>query len=328
MARNNIIAKLQRWMDSKPGQMFLNYAYSWGASIVILGALFKITHIDGADFMLFLGMGTEVIVFFLAGFERPYDVDNKKEETAKAELAGGEPVIAGGGGGGTVFLGGGMPAGVPVTAEGEVPAEGTISAEGDVPAGGTVGAGGGTVIIGGGGGVPGGGTIIIGGGGGGSLPTGTPGENAEPIDPALLANAAGGAAPAGGSIDPAQLAGAIAASPIVASPQFAGMCPEMQEATQTYVDQLNELTDILKKVAEQSARLTRDSEEMENMNRTLTGINRFYEMQLRSVSAQSASVDEVNEQTKRLASQLEELNQVYARMVEALKVNMTVKGDS
>jgi hypothetical protein len=256
MAKNNIIAKLQRWMDSKPGQMFLNYAYSWGASIVILGALFKITHIDGADFMLFLGMGTEVIVFFLAGFERPYDDDGKKEEIAgEAEHADVEPAVAGG----TVIVGGGVPAG---------------------------------------------GTIIIG-GNGGSQPEAATGESEET------------------PVDAAQLASAIAASPIVTSPQFAGMCPEMQEATQTYVDQLNELTEILKKVAEQSARLTRDSEEMENMNRTLTGINRFYEMQLRSVSAQSATIDDVNAQTKRLASQLEELNQVYARMVEALKVNMT-----
>ena len=289
MARNNIIAKLQRWMDSKPGQMFLNYAYSWGASIVILGALFKITHIDGADFMLFLGMGTEVIVFFLAGFERPYDVDNtpKKVETS------GEPAVAGGGGG-TFIVGGGVPGATGGSGE-------SVVVEGGEPA--ATSGGGGTVIVGGG--MPSGGTIIIGGGG---QPTGIPVENTEPIDPA-------------------QLAGAIASSPIVTSPQFAGMCPEMQEATQTYVDQLNELTDILKKVAEQSARLTRDSEEMENMNRTLTGINRFYEMQLRSVSAQSASIDEVNEQTRRLASQLEELNQVYARMVEALKVNMTVKGE-
>ena len=269
MARNNIIAKLQHWMDSKPGQMFLNYAYSWGASIVILGALFKITHIDGADFMLFLGMGTEVIVFFLAGFERPYDVEAKKEETTvKSEPTEGEPAAAGG-----------------------------------------------TFIVGGG--VPGGGTIIIGGSGGVQ-----PAENAESVAPSQLATA-----PSGGTIDPAQLAGAIASSPIVTSPQFAGMCPEMQEATQTYVDQLNELTEILKKVAEQSARLTRDSEEMENMNRTLTGINRFYEMQLRSVSAQSATVDDVNEQSKRLANQLEELNQVYARMVEALKVNMSANGE-
>ena len=69
----NIIYRLQKWMDSVPGQTFLNYAYSWGASIVILGTLFKLTHMDGADFFLFLGMGTEVLVFFLSAFDRPFD---------------------------------------------------------------------------------------------------------------------------------------------------------------------------------------------------------------------------------------------------------------
>ena len=62
----NIVVRLQHWMDSVPGQTFLNYAYSWGASIVILGALFKLTHIPGGNFMLFIGMGTEVVVFFLS----------------------------------------------------------------------------------------------------------------------------------------------------------------------------------------------------------------------------------------------------------------------
>ena len=100
------------------------------------------------------------------------------------------------------------------------------------------------------------------------------------------------------------------------------MTPEMQEATEAYVNQLNELTEVLKQVAEQSARLTRDSEEMENMNRTLTGINRFYEMQLRDVGQQSATLDDVNTQTKRLAEQLVELNGLYTRMVEALKANL------
>ena len=66
-------------MDSRTGQMFLNYAYSWGAAIVILGALFKLTHIHGADLMLFIGMGTEVIVFFLSGFERPWRDDGVEE---------------------------------------------------------------------------------------------------------------------------------------------------------------------------------------------------------------------------------------------------------
>lgn len=41
----NIVYRMQKWMDSVPGQTFLNYAYSWGASIVILGALFKLTHL-------------------------------------------------------------------------------------------------------------------------------------------------------------------------------------------------------------------------------------------------------------------------------------------
>ena len=72
-SKYNVIYRLQKWMDSVPGQTFLNYAYSWGASIVILGTLFKLTHLGGADFFLFLGMGTEVIVFFLSAFDRPFD---------------------------------------------------------------------------------------------------------------------------------------------------------------------------------------------------------------------------------------------------------------
>ena len=69
----NVIYRLQRWLDSVPGQTFLNYAYSWGASIVILGTLFKLTHLPGANLMLYIGMGTEVIVFFISAFDRPFD---------------------------------------------------------------------------------------------------------------------------------------------------------------------------------------------------------------------------------------------------------------
>ena len=69
----NLIYRLQKWMDSVAGQTFLNYAYSWGASVVILGTLFKLTHLPGANFCLFLGMGTEVFVFFISAFDRPFD---------------------------------------------------------------------------------------------------------------------------------------------------------------------------------------------------------------------------------------------------------------
>ena len=72
-SKYNLIYHLQKWMDSVPGQTFLNYGYSWGASVVILGALFKLTHLPGANIMLYFGMGTEVIVFFLSAFDRPFD---------------------------------------------------------------------------------------------------------------------------------------------------------------------------------------------------------------------------------------------------------------
>lgn len=274
MAKKYKLTGIQKWMDSQKGQTFLNFAYSWGASVVIAGALFKLTHIAGADIMLFLGMGTEVIVFFLAGFEHQTaigeDVDNAAEdarnaifteETAEALARAAEgPVVIGGGNAGTGIS--------------EQTAVALASAAANL------------------------------GNAGASASQGS----AEPT-PVTIVNAA-------------ELAENISAAPVFNSAQYYGMTPEMQEATKAYVEELNELTETLKQVAEQSKRLTRDSEEMETMNRTLTGINRFYEMQLRSVGTQSATIDEVNEQTKQLAKQLQELNEVYTKMVEALKMKI------
>ena len=51
---------------------FMARLYGWGASIVILGALFKINHYPGADIMLVIGLGTEACIFFFSAFEPPY----------------------------------------------------------------------------------------------------------------------------------------------------------------------------------------------------------------------------------------------------------------
>ena len=272
---------IQKWLRTKRGQTFLNYVYSWGASVVIAGALFKLTHIDGADIMLWLGMGTEVIVFFLAGFEPQESMDAQELAEEVAENAA-------------------------IAAQTNTSlSEETVAALANAATGMANASygGGGTVVAGGG--VSAGGTIVINGSGSG---------NAGSTD--------GGIQQPSASVDAAQLAENISSAPVFRSAQFQSMAPEMQEATKAYVEQLTELTDTLKKVAEQSARLTRDSEEMENMNRTLTGINRFYEMQLKSVGTQSATIDEVNEQTRKLAGQLQELNEVYTKMVEALKMKI------
>ena len=85
------ISRFQDFLETEKGQTILNYLYSWGAAIVILGALFKLTHINGADLMLFLGMGTEVLTFIVNGFERQ---SSAKETEAPAATGG--PVIIGG----------------------------------------------------------------------------------------------------------------------------------------------------------------------------------------------------------------------------------------
>ncbi len=51
---------------------FMAKLYGWGASVVILGALFKINHYPFANEMLVVGLGTEAIIFFFSAFEPPY----------------------------------------------------------------------------------------------------------------------------------------------------------------------------------------------------------------------------------------------------------------
>ena len=48
---------------------FMKYAYGIGGAIVIIGALFKITHWPGATIMLVLGLGTEAFIFTISAFE-------------------------------------------------------------------------------------------------------------------------------------------------------------------------------------------------------------------------------------------------------------------
>ena len=60
---------LYKLVRSKGYKNFMTKLYGWGASVVILGALFKIMHYPGAGVMLMLGMGTEAIIFFFSAFE-------------------------------------------------------------------------------------------------------------------------------------------------------------------------------------------------------------------------------------------------------------------
>ena len=275
----NPIAKLQKWMDSPSGQVFMNYAYSWGAAVVVLGALFKLTHIPGANEILFISMMTEVFVFFISGFEKTY------EKTPHTEGEGASIVVAGGS---------------PLPEGAEMP-EGPI------------------VIGGGGPAIIGGGAVSGVGGGGGS------------IDPDALAAgtglsaAAANLAAAGQAAAQAQLAleQIQNGGPTVDPNQIKATDPAaVEEAITNYAEVLEELTEVFSRVKKQAERMTTDSEEMENLNRSITGIATVYELQLRNISKQVSTIEQIDEQTRRMAQQIEELNNVYARMIGALTINM------
>lgn len=278
----NIVYHLQKWMDSVPGQTFLNYAYSWGASVVILGTLFKLTHLPGANIMLFAGMGTEVFVFFISAFDRPFD---KTQEGRDLPTHIDEEEID--------------------REEAEAEAAYNAGVQGSVIGGGAVGSGAG--VAGSGAGVSGGGTIIIG-GGAASAAASTTAQTSEDAAQTV--------------VSPEAAQTAAAAAELAANHEVA---MQLADAQANYLDELKRLTETLQKVSDQSVRLTRDSEEMENLNRTLTGICKIYEMQLKGASQQIGTIDQINEQSKRMAEQIEQLNGIYARMIEAMTVNMNLK---
>lgn len=293
----NIVYHLQKWMDSVPGQTFLNYAYSWGASVVILGTLFKLTHLPGANIMLFAGMGTEVFVFFISAFDRPFD---KTQEGRDLPTHIDEEEID--------------------REEAEAEAAYNAGVQGSVIIGGSA-AGTGAGVAGSGSGVSGGGTIIIGGGAASAAASAT-----APASEGAAQTVAGGTQTiAGGTqtvVSPEAAQTAAAAAELAANHEVA---MQLADAQANYLDELKRLTETLQKVSDQSVRLTRDSEEMENLNRTLTGICKIYEMQLKGASQQIGTIDQINEQSKRMAEQIEQLNGIYARMIEAMTVNMNLK---
>lgn len=330
MSKINIVVRLQHWMDSVPGQTFLNYAYSWGASIVILGALFKLTHLPGGNFMLFMGMGTEVVVFFLSAFDRPFDkeeigkelphdyetdeeiaarlgltdddeeADDTDEDTIEDTTA--DEAVS-------------QPAAQPVAQPAAQPA--AAAAQGVS----------GVVFVGGGAAAAAAATATVGGGSTAAAPETAAATAAAAPNAAEAAQAAIAAAtPAGAQPFDAE-AKRLAEIIRLANDELlrraqAVLSPEMEEATQAYIAKLRTLADTFTKVDEQSARLAHDSEEMAQLNRTLTAINKTYDLHFQSISKQVGTIEQINEETRQLAKRIEELNGVYRRMIDAMAVNM------
>lgn len=320
----NIVTRLQHWMDSVPGQTFLNYAYSWGAAIVILGALFKLTHLKGGNLMLFLGMGTEAVVFFLAAFDRPFDKNEigkelphdfeSDEEIERAEGLTPEEQLAAAVE--TPALAEETAAAVAQTVPVQQPTMAPAAAYVAQPVSGVA---------------------FVAPQGGVSAPEGagsqtTAAQSAENVSESASPTQASAApfvaahyeTPEGqraieeGAQRLAEIV-RLANDELLRRTQ-AVLSPDMEAATEEYIEKLRTLNETLAKVDEQSARLTRDSQEMENLNRTLIGINKVYDLHFASISRQVTTIEEINAQTRDLAAKIEEVNQIYARMVQTLNI--------
>ncbi len=289
--KKTIGRRMQEFMSSYRGKVYMNYAYSWGAAVVIAGTLFKLTHLPGANLMLWLGMGTEVLVFIISGFDLP-----KKEPKAIPAATGGVLVVGGGGNAPA------DDAAAAASATGEEPAEGQAFA----------------------------GEPIVFGNGGGIQVAATGG----PAAPGMATTAAGPQQqqPAGPQFVPVDLQpeGVVMTSPTPPPPAAQQPAPEvpalspvftteMEETTQAYVAQLKEMTEMLSRFTSQADVLSKDADQMALLQRNLTSINAIYEVQLRSASAQMGTIDQVHEETRKLARQIEELNAIYTRMLDAAR---------
>ena len=305
---------IERFLSGEKGQRFFNFAYSFGAAIVILGALFKILHLPMGNALLCIGMGTEVLMFILTAFDRPPKEYHWEDVFPVLESKNPEdrPEFAGGGGGGVIINGGG----------------------------GVIGGG----VIGGG--VIGGGVIVS--GEQARQSAGIPDAvNLSEEDTQSLRDSISKMAAASEQLS--QMAELTNATQEYLS-QMAGIAEQMQQLKETTMA-LNQVSNVLLQsyqvITENSENITRSStgyvDQMENLNRNIGGLNTIYEIQLKGISSQLESIDRVNrglkdirdmyeksanessrycEETEKMARYMKQLNQVYEKMITAMTINM------
>ena len=306
--------RLEMFLSSDRGKRVLNFLYSWGASIVILGAMFKLLHLPYANQILFVAMVTESIVFFISAFEHPnkeyhwedvFPVLKSKNPMDRPDFTD-TPVAS-------------MINSVDNMEDDDVTAGGVHL--GSVAAGMNV---------------KGGGSLNI----EGNLDVTE--EDTKNLSDSIK-----------------KLSGA--------AEQISKMA-ELTEATQKYLERLSGISEQMERFSQVTSSLTNVSDtllnsyksitdnsaginqnsqgyvqQMEQLNRNISGLNAIYEIQLKSIGSQIESIEHINgglnriremfdgsvadssvfrKETEKMTYQLAELNQVYSRLLQAMTVNM------
>ncbi|MDR2139842.1 MAG: gliding motility protein GldL [Tannerella sp.] len=349
--------RIEMFLSSERGKRVLNFCYSWGASIVVIGAMFKIVHLPYANEILCIALITEAVVFYISAFERPGNDYNWEEvfPVLKSKNPLDRPSFEHQEGAGAVIIGGGAEGGgtqVVGNFGGSPIAGGAVAGVRGVYTGGVYATGG---AVGG---------PVHPGGGAPSPSAPTPQESAD------LGLAAMGLKVT--EDDRKNLADSIRKLSEAAE-QIAGMA-DLSDATKSYIEQIsgvsqnlerfNEVTRSLSDVSDTLVNSCKalsgtDAEEgaeqhslgyvrqMEQLNRHLSGLNQFYEAQLNGLRTQMDTIHHINaglnrirdmydssmidsaafrNENERMAQLLTQLNQVYSRMLQAMTVNMPYGG--
>ncbi len=337
---------LEKFLSGEKGKRFFQIFYSLGAAVVIIGALAKLTHwpYGLGNILLTVGLVTECIVFLMSAFESP-GKDYSWEKVFPVLKTGEEqdrPNFNGGGGGvnGSVVVGG--------------------SGEGvNIPNGMAANAGGasGTIIVGGGGGYYGGGSSVPQ-SATKAVENITPGEVRQSFG---IPNAVEISEEDSNALTQSIKKMASAADQLAkmaemtdATQQYLDQISVMSDEMKKFSEVTNSLTgvsDILlssyRSITDNSDGINESSRgyvhQMENLNRNIQGLNTIYEIQLKSVSSQIDAIERINaglmrikdlyegsmvdssvfrSETQKMAEQLQSLNGVYSRLLNAMTVNM------
>jgi hypothetical protein len=341
---------LSIFLGSYRGKTIFNLFYGLGAAVAILGTLFKLLHLDGANIMLALGLGTEVLIFAISALEPPYrnyhweyvfpilKSHSEQDRPDFNHLPGGQATE---GMATEVYVGDNQnPANANTDNFQAGVQAGSGSASGIPYAGG----------VSGGGGVP-------------YTPHRNPMADITPAQarenygiPSQVPISDEDAATLTDSIKKmgeavSQLNNLADITMVTENyiSKLSGMADNLNrfsDATGSLAEVSNVLLDSYRNVTENSDEISANSkgyvEQMGNLNRNLSGLNTIYEIQLKSVSSQIDTIDRVNKglvhirqmyegstgdserfskETEAMADNLAKLNMVYARMLEAMSPN-------
>lgn len=314
--KKNSIEKFLSW---EGGQRLFNFAYSIGAAIVILGALFKLLHLPYGNLLLTIGMGTEVLMFVLTAFDRP-PREYKWEEVFPVLDSGNEEDRPDFANDIVVNTKANDTEEEAEEKELEYDEEGNLITSNDSQS-----------------------SVAV-------VKQKTVFPSNLPLSETETQSLTDSIARmAAASEQLAKMADLTTATQQYLE-QMSAISEEMNRLKET-TQALNNVSDVLLKsyqaITENSENITQSStgyvEQMQDLNRNIGGLNTIYEIQLKSVSSQLDSIDRVNrgikdirdmyekssqqsaqycEETEKMARYMKQLNSVYEKMITAMTINM------